>query len=64
VAHLRGYPSGDAADILALTSDAGISLRLARVKPVVYTTLDRDGIVARLGADRIHGNIYRAVEAQ
>jgi hypothetical protein len=25
--------------------------------------LDADGIVARIGADHLHGNVYRAVEA-
>src|SRR6476620_1620277 len=51
-------------DILVLTKDSGITLRLARVKPAVYATLDRDGVVACVGADRIHGNVHRAVQAQ
>jgi high affinity sulfate transporter 1 len=52
------------AEILVLATDSGVSLRLARVKPTVYATLQRDGVIAALGRDRIHGNIYRAVEAQ
>jgi anti-anti-sigma factor len=56
--------SAKMADILVLTKDSGISLRLARVKPAVYATLDRDGVVARVGSDHVHGNVFRAVEAQ
>ncbi len=44
------------------SSDA--TLRLARVKPRVLAVLRADGFVDRLGADRIHGNVDRAVEAQ
>jgi SulP family sulfate permease len=42
----------------------GATLRLARVKPNVLAVLRADGFVDRLGADRIHGNVHRAVEAQ
>lgn len=56
--------SATMADIHLLAKNAGICLRLARVKPAVYMTLQRDGALARIGADRIHGNIYRAVQAQ
>jgi SulP family sulfate permease len=41
-----------------------LELRLARVKPQVRTVLEADGIVDLIGADHIHGNVYRAVEAQ
>jgi hypothetical protein len=34
------------------------------VKPNVLAVLRADGFVDRLGADRIHGNVHRAVEAQ
>jgi len=51
-------------DIIGLASESGVTLRLARLKPSVRTTLERDGVIERLGADRIHGNIYRAVEAE
>ncbi len=51
-------------EILELTKQAGITLRVARVKPVVRDVLDRDGFLDRIGDDRIHGNVYRAVEAQ
>ena len=49
--------------ILDLAEDQGLSVRLARVKPAVRETLERDGVLDRLGADRIHGSVHRAVEA-
>jgi anti-anti-sigma factor len=51
-------------EILELTNHAGVSLRLARVKPSVREVLRRDGFLERLGDSRIHGNVYRAVAAQ
>jgi sulfate permease, SulP family len=42
----------------------GVTLRLARVKPPVRTVLEASGVVALFGNDHIHGNVYRAVEAQ
>ena len=50
-------------EILELTEAAEVVLRLARVKPSVLAVLDADGIVARIGADHLHGNVHRAVEA-
>jgi high affinity sulfate transporter 1 len=47
-----------------LVADSGAVLRLARVKPGVLGVLRADGFVGRLGADHIHGNVHRAVEAQ
>jgi hypothetical protein len=37
---------------------------LARLKPNVLKVLQADGIVERIGADHIHGNVNRAIEAQ
>jgi len=51
-------------EILELTRQADINLRLARVKPAVYEILSRDGFLERIGNDRTHGNVYRAVEAE
>jgi SulP family sulfate permease len=50
-------------EIVTLAKEAGITLRLARVKPSVRAVLARDGILDRIGADRIHGNVYRAARA-
>ncbi len=51
-------------EVLELTNQAGVVLRLARVKPTVAEVLRRDGFLDRLGEDRTHGNVHRAVEAQ
>ncbi len=51
-------------EILELTHHADITLRLARVKPAALEILRRDGFLERIGADRIHGNVYRAVQAE
>jgi sulfate permease, SulP family len=42
----------------------GVTLRLARLKPNVLEVLQADGLVQRIGADHIHGNVNRAIEAQ
>ena len=51
-------------EILELTGRAGVTLRLARVKPAVRELLRRDDVLDRIGGERIHGNIRQAVEAQ
>jgi sulfate permease, SulP family len=51
-------------EIYELTQSDGVTLRLARVKPQVLAVLEADGIIDRIGADHIHGNVHRAVEAQ
>ena len=51
-------------EILELTTQADITLRLARVKPAVNEILERDGFLERIGDDRTHGNVYRAVQAE
>jgi high affinity sulfate transporter 1 len=51
-------------ELYDLTEAGGVTLRLARVKPNVLTVLRADGVVDRIGLDHIHGNVYRAVEAE
>jgi sulfate permease, SulP family len=51
-------------ELLELTERAGVTLRLARVKPTVRELLRRDHALDRIGDQRIHGNIRQAVEAQ
>ncbi len=51
-------------EIHGLTGQAGITLRLARLKPAVRDLLARDGILGRIGEENIHGNVDHAVEAQ
>jgi SulP family sulfate permease len=51
-------------EIFNLTEQAGVTLRLARVKPAVRELLARDGALDRIGADKTHGNIDEAVKAE
>ena len=50
-------------DLDQLTAANGVELRLARVKSDVSNVLAADGFIDRIGRDRIHGNVHRAVEA-
>lgn len=52
------------ADIVILARESDVNLRLTRLKPAVRAVLERDGVIERIGADMIHGNIQRAVEAE
>jgi SulP family sulfate permease len=51
-------------DIVNLTQESGITLRLAGLKPTVRATLGKDGILDRIGPDKIHGSVHRGVMAQ
>jgi SulP family sulfate permease len=51
-------------EILELTDQAGVTLRLARVKPAVRELLQRDGVLDRIGRDRVHQSVAQAVAAQ
>jgi SulP family sulfate permease len=51
-------------EILKLTEQTGVTLRLARLKPMVREVLARDGVLDRIGDDNIHGNVDHAVNAQ
>jgi anti-anti-sigma factor len=50
-------------EILALSEQAGVVLRLARVKPAVGDVLRRDGVFARLGDEGSYLSVSQAVEA-
>ena len=56
--------SAKLAELRELAEADGFELRLARVKPNVRAVLEADGVIYRIGADHIHGNVHRAVEAQ
>jgi SulP family sulfate permease len=51
-------------ELVELARGNGISVRLARVKPVVLDVLARDGVLDAVGADHIHDDVDRAVEEQ
>lgn len=47
-------------EILELAEPYGAEVRLTRVKPDVLALLRRDGVIDKLGEDKIYGNIYEA----
>ncbi|MFF9565204.1 SulP family inorganic anion transporter [Leifsonia sp. NPDC014704] len=51
------------ADLVTLAHDAGLDLRITRLKPGPRAVLERDGVIGMIGSDHIHGNIHRAVQA-
>jgi len=69
VLHLAGVNFIDAqgaaavSEIIQMAKDADVQLRLAAVRPPVRRLLQREGALERLGSDRIHGNVHRAVTA-
>ena len=64
VSFVDSQGSAKVTEIHRLAEADGITLRLARVKPQVLRVLEADGIVDLIGARRIHGNVFRAVDAQ
>lgn len=50
-------------ELVTVADESGFELRLARLRPAVRAVLDRDGVVDRIGADRIHPSVDRAVQA-
>ena len=50
-------------EMVELSEESAISLRLARLKMSVRPPLERDGVLARIGPDQIHGNVFLAVQA-
>ena len=56
--------SAKLSELHQLAEAHNVTLRLARVKPHVLRVLEPDGVVDLIGADRIHGSVDRAVEAQ
>ncbi|MGD9572263.1 MAG: SulP family inorganic anion transporter [Thermoleophilia bacterium] len=48
----------------ALTDAAGVALHLVRVKGPVMRVLEADGVIARIGARRVHATIRQAIEAE
>ena len=50
-------------ELIRMAEESGVVLRLAAVRPAVLRVLEREGAVDLLGADRIHGNVHRAVAA-
>ena len=55
--------SAKLSDVVGLAGESGITLRLARLKSDVSATIERDGVLQRIGEDKIHGNVATAVHA-
>jgi SulP family sulfate permease len=51
-------------EIVETAERFGITLRLAHLKAAVRSTLERDGVLQRLGHDKVHGNVFHAVQAE
>jgi SulP family sulfate permease len=51
-------------EILDLTDQAGVTLRLARVRPAVRELLARDGVLSAIGDGKTHDDVDHAVAAQ
>ena len=51
-------------ELVELARENGISVRLARVKPVVLEVLARDGFLDAIGADHVHDDVNQAVETE
>ena len=51
-------------EIIDLTGQAGVTLRLARIKPAVRELLARDGVLDRIGDDKTYDEVDQAVAAQ
>jgi SulP family sulfate permease len=69
VLHLAGVNfidsqgSATVAEIIQMSEDSGVEVRLASVRTPVRRVLEREGALGQLGADHIHGNVQRAVTA-
>jgi sulfate permease, SulP family len=55
--------SAKMAEIAQLAEESELTLRLARLKPAVAATLERDEVLERIPTEHIHGNVDRAVQA-
>ena len=63
VTFIDAQGSATMADIVRVAAESGVELRLAGVRPAVRRPLERDGVIDRIGADHVHGNVHRAVAA-
>ncbi len=52
------------AEVLTIADEEQVTLRLARVKPAVRATLERDGLLSRIPSERVHASVDHAVATQ
>jgi sulfate permease, SulP family len=55
--------SAELLELLRLSGEAGVGFRLVRLKSSVAAVLERDGVLASLGGDRVHAGVQQAIEA-
>ena len=60
---LDSQGSGELDRLVQAARDRGISIHFARLKTSVKTILDADGVIDRLGAERVHTSVDDAVNA-
>jgi MFS superfamily sulfate permease-like transporter len=63
VNYLDSQGSGELDRLIQAAVDRGISVYFARLKTDVQAMLDADGVIERLGADRVHASVDDAVTA-
>ena len=59
----KAYVAAVAARVVEAAADRGVSVHFARLKTGVRAMLDADGVIDRLGADRVHASVDDAVNA-
>jgi sulfate permease, SulP family len=55
--------SAELLELLRLSGEAGVGFRVVRLKSSVAAVLERDGVLASLGGDRVHAGVQQAIEA-
>jgi len=56
--------AAELAEIATIAEEEQVTLRLARLKPGVSATLERDGVLSTITPARIHASVDQAVQAQ
>jgi anti-anti-sigma factor len=64
VSFVDSQGAGVLGELVARAGREGWSLRLARVRGEVVAVLEADGVLGRLGAERVHSNVDQAVRAE
>lgn len=63
VSFVDSQGSAKLTELVERCAKAGVALRVARLKAPVRRLLARDGVLDRIGEDRIHDGVHSAVEA-
>jgi len=55
--------SAELLELIRLSREVDVSFRVVRLKSAVAAVLERDGVLADLGRDRVHAGVQEAIEA-